>query len=319
MGALQRHSFLRAVFILGSLALLVGCAFAGGRRFSGPLRATRANLPTSLFEQKVGAVFDALQHTFAATRGNGARSGGYDLESNRTIPESLLEEGGLEPERDLEGDGERELIAVPPPRQFDAAGTVIYLHGIHGRPENGCPWMREGAATIGWLICPRGNSFEPSGKASWLGPLSDELAVVRDAEEAAQVRGADASKPPVIVGFSQGAYLTMKLVHARRGRYSGLVLIGADVAPTVEALRDVGVSRIVLGAGQADATYRPLKHTFKALLDEGFEAQWLDLGNVGHTYVGQDPAALSAAIAWAGGARTPTPDATPDARPIPRS
>src|SRR5215207_6529888 len=32
-----------------------------------------------------------------------------------------------------------------------AKPTVVYLHGIHGRAENGCPWMRAGD---GWLVCP---------------------------------------------------------------------------------------------------------------------------------------------------------------------
>lgn len=305
------RSVLRALLIVASLALLVVCAFGFGRLLSGRIHATRASVPT---------VFDGLRHTFRAARSEQARAISYELETNRTIPGSLLEEGNLVPERDLEGDGERELVAIPPTRQLDAAGTVIYLHGIHQRPESGCRAMREGAATIGWLICPRGNSLEPSGNASWLGPLSDELAVVHDAEIAAQVRGADASKPPVLIGFSQGAYLTMKLVHARRGHYAGLVLIGADVAPTVEELRDVGVSRVVLGAGREDPTYGPLRQAANALLDKGFEVKFLDLGDVGHTFVGANLAALSAAIAWVGGAPSPTTsDGAPTLRVIPRS
>src|SRR5690606_12223222 len=44
-----------------------------------------------------------------------------------------------------------DVLAYPP---ADATRPiVVYLHGVHGRAENGCPWMRAGTRD-GWLLCP---------------------------------------------------------------------------------------------------------------------------------------------------------------------
>lgn len=200
----------------------------------------------------------------------------------------------------LEAEG-ASMIAFPPRSKEQKAITVVYLHGIHGLPQNGCPWLREGASEVGWLVCPAANSPLPNGTFSWGGPLADQAAVVARAERAAQSAGADANSANVLVGFSQGSYLAVDLVSHRVGRYRGLVLVAAEVEPSAAVLRDAGVTRIVLAAGQLDGSYVPLRRTAERLRREGVDVRFVDLGAIGHTYQTTETAALASAIAWAGG------------------
>lgn len=189
-----------------------------------------------------------------------------------------------------------DLLAYPP--RTGATMTVVYLHGVHGRAKNGCPWLRNGASELGWLVCPEANVTLADGSSSWGGSMDAQLAVVARAKAAAKAQGA--SDETVLVGFSQGAYLALDLVRAKKMRAKALVLLGADVAPTAAELRAAGVSRIVLGAGSNDGSFATLTRSAQRLEHEGFEVRLVDLGPVGHTYAGEDPSVLSDAIAWAG-------------------
>ena len=198
----------------------------------------------------------------------------------------------------------RGLLAYPP--SASAASdplTVVYLHGVHGRAENGCPWFRGGASELGWLVCPEGVAHEASGAASWGGDVFAQGAVVTHALRAARERGAS-SEPGVAVGFSQGGYVALDLVKTRQARFRGLVLIAAPEAhPSARKLRDAGVERVALAAGSEDAAYAPLVEDAKRLQREGMDARFFDLGRVGHTYAAEETETLREAIAWAGGIR----------------
>lgn len=191
-----------------------------------------------------------------------------------------------------------DLLAFAPLPSARAPATVVYLHGIHGRAKNGCPWMRAGATEVGWLVCPQANVKLPDGAASWGGTAREKAIVIDRAKAAAKAQGA--TDDVVLVGFSQGAYVAWDLVRAGETRAKALVLLAADVAPTAAELRAAGVSRIVLGAGNNDATFGALARAARRLEAEGFDVRLVDLGHVGHSYVGEDPSVLSDAIAWAG-------------------
>ena len=202
-------------------------------------------------------------------------------------------------------DAQGSILAFPPLPGATKPLTVVYLHGIHGRAENGCPWLHEGASEIGWLVCPSGNEHLANDTYSWGGSVADQRAVVARAERAAQAEGADAASANVIVGFSQGAYVALDLVHARLGHYRGLALIGADVEPSKAALDSAGVTRIVLAAGALDASFGPLQRAAARLRREGVDVRFVDLGRIGHSYATTDKEALRDAIAWLGRSRSP--------------
>lgn len=178
--------------------------------------------------------------------------------------------------------------------------TVVYLHGIHGLPANGCPWLRDGASELGWLVCPEANERLSNGTFSWGGTVGSQREVVARAERAAQAQGADPLAANVLVGFSQGAYVALDLVHAHLGRYRGLVLIGADVTPSRKLLQEGGVSRIVLAAGDLDGASAPMKRAAEQLRREGIDVRFVSLGRIGHSYATPEKDALRDAIVWAG-------------------
>ncbi|MCW5832604.1 MAG: hypothetical protein KIS78_09365 [Labilithrix sp.] len=202
----------------------------------------------------------------------------------------------------LDAEG-RKLLAYPPSAEAAARPmTVVYLHGIHGRAENGCPWFRGGASELGWLVCPEAVHREPSGTASWGADVLEQSAVVARALRAAEAKGASA-EPGVAVGFSQGGYVALDLVKTQRARFRGLVLIAAPAHPSAAKLREAGVVRVALASGSRDAAYAPLVEDAARLQREGIETRFYDLGAVGHTYAAEDATTLREAIAWAGGIR----------------
>lgn len=173
------------------------------------------------------------------------------------------------------------------------APAVVYLHGIHGRAENGCPWMRSGSPRTGWLLCPEPDVKDGPGW-SWTGRAGDDARVVESALGATRSRA-----PAIAVGFSQGAYVALDLASADRARFRALVLVGADVDPDARMLAARGVRRIVLGATRTEPWRAALERRAAILRRDGLAARFVDLGRVGHTYVGDDPDVLRDAIAWA--------------------
>ncbi len=187
-----------------------------------------------------------------------------------------------------------DVLAYPPERNASPdAPIVVYLHGVHGRAENGCPWMRSGTAATGWVVCPEPRVKDGPGW-SWTGSVNDDAPIVASA-----IRATRSSAPRVAVGFSQGAYVALDLIRTRTEIFRGVVLLGADVSPTAAALRSAGVRRVVLGASKHEPWHAALERSAARLRSEGIEARFVSLGNVGHTYVGDDPGVLRDAIAWA--------------------
>lgn len=194
------------------------------------------------------------------------------------------------------------LLAYAPAKSASQEpSTVVYLHGVRGLAERGCPHMRNGASAVGWLVCPEAIEKDEAGTYSWGADVFEQSAVVASALKAARAQGASA-KPGVAVGFSQGGFVAIDLVTARLAKFRGLVILGADVHPNPKTLKAAGVVRIALGAGKADATYASLQGETSRLASEGIDARFFDLGDVGHTYAAENTQALRTAIAWAGGA-----------------
>lgn len=179
--------------------------------------------------------------------------------------------------------------------------TVVYLHGIHGKASNGCPYMKEGANEVGWLVCPRADVRKDDGTATWSLDVRANGAVVNGALASAQAKGASPA-PGVAVGFSQGGYVTLDLVKSGQSHFRGLVLIAAPEAhPSAAKLHEMGVERVVLAAGRRDAAYVPLFEDAQRLKKEGMDVKFVDLGDVGHTYAATNTDGLRDAIVWAGG------------------
>jgi predicted esterase len=195
-----------------------------------------------------------------------------------------------------------DVMAFPPATKAETRPlSVIYLHGARGRAENGCPWFRAGASEQGWLVCPEAVEQQPDGSWSWGADVFKQAPIVEGALRAARASGAS-SEPGIAVGFSQGSYVALDLVKARLAKFRGLVLLGAELHPNAQTLKDAGVVRIALGAGQLDhVAHASLASEAKRLANEGIETRFFDLGRVGHTYAVEDTTILNDAIAFAAG------------------
>ena len=177
--------------------------------------------------------------------------------------------------------------------------AVVYLHGRHAKVENGCPWMRPGASTIGLLACPAGGEEDVGETHSWGADVMEQAHIVNDAIGTLHAKGAS-NEPGVAVGFSQGSFVANDLLKSRLVKFRGLVLLGADVHPDAKNLKERGVERVVLGAGRKDATFATLQLEAERLSAEGIETKFVDLGDIGHSYMTPDKDLLRDAIAWAG-------------------
>jgi len=197
-----------------------------------------------------------------------------------------------------------DVMAFPPVRAQQAESkplSVIYLHGARGRAVNGCPWFRGGASELGWLVCPEAIEQQPDGSWSWGADVFKQAPIVEGALRAARANGAS-SEPGIAVGFSQGSYVALDLVRAHLASFRGLVLLGAELHPNAQRLKDAGIVRVSLGAGQMDhLAYASLRDEAIRLSSEGVETRFFDLGRVGHTYAVEDTSVLDDAIAFAAG------------------
>ena len=182
--------------------------------------------------------------------------------------------------------------------------VTVYLHGICGVPEHGCPQFREGVSDRSWLLCPSAPVRCEGGGSAW-GPRgsSNADAVRALVAEAARLApgGVDRARPGVLIGFSQGAYVAERMLRSAegRGRWRGVVFIGGFIRSTRAQLEGQGVRRVVLAAGRNDMTRATLEETARRLQNEGFPARFVDLGAVGHTYVpARNVAGWRDALAW---------------------
>lgn len=198
--------------------------------------------------------------------------------------------------------GRLPIFAYRPTATDAPKPLTIYLHGICGRPENGCPFFKDGVTDASWLVCPSAPTPCPEGGASWSSPTPRVVETIRRAEEdaVANAPGAiDTERPRVLIGFSQGGYRVPDLLRAEPGRYRSVLVLAADAKLTKAALEAAGVQKLALGAGRYDQTFRPLRARAEALAREGFPVRFVDLGKVGHTYVPEEgSSAMRGALAW---------------------
>jgi predicted esterase len=191
-------------------------------------------------------------------------------------------------------------IARAPLRTDAPRPPVVYLHGMWASPEDSCSFFEKAAEPHGALVCPRGNA--PLGAGfMWSGGyrnIRPRLDAALDAAEALAPGALDRSQGGTLVGFSNGAFVAVQVALAEPGRWSGLVLMSADVALDANQLRGAGVKRVVLAAGDWDGTRGSLQASAQRLKASGLDARYLSLGPVGHSFARDMDARMLEAISW---------------------
>lgn len=210
--------------------------------------------------------------------------------------------------------GAVKTFAYPPRDTSAPRPAVVYLHGRCGAATNGCPHFEPGVAGFGWLVCPPATQRCADGGVSWSGSTSQKQAIVDAAigAVAASFPGSvDVAAPSVVIGFSQGAYVAVDIVRERPGKYMGMLLIGAEITTTAEALSAAGVKRVVLAAGVYDGARPAMEAEARKLTADGFAARFVSLGTVGHTYVPDREGVLQSSLEWLEGTAAAPEDESP--------
>lgn len=189
-------------------------------------------------------------------------------------------------------------VIIPHARASAADAVVVYMHGICGRPEHGCPVFRA-SSHARMLVCPEAPGVCGGGR-SWTDPMATVKVIERARASSLVTAGIGSSdRPLVIAAFSQGGYALKSALPLMRGKVKSALIIGADVSFTVDELHALGIERLALGAGRYDMTYPGLRKTYERLLKAGFPVRFVDLGNVGHTYYAKDDSPIVGdAVAW---------------------
>jgi predicted esterase len=179
--------------------------------------------------------------------------------------------------------------------------VIVMLHGMCDTPENECNAFHPAATSEGFLLCPRANGACGNGGAIWRGSPESKRALVDDSLNALSTEfGSTAvtDHDATLVGFSQGAYLAVDMVKRSKGPWSSLILIGASIDIDVRSLREAGIRRVLLAAGDYDGAKPAMQRATASLVQAGFDAKFSSLGPVGHQFAFDMNAWMKDALVW---------------------
>jgi predicted esterase len=200
------------------------------------------------------------------------------------------------------GTEERPAIVYAPALEADDKKPVItMLHGMCDTPENECERFHPAATNAGFLLCPRANGACGNGGAIWRGSPESKRALVDDSLSALSTEfgsSATTDHDGTLIGFSQGAYLAVDMIKRSKGPWSSMILIGASIDIDARSLREAGIRRVLLAAGDYDGARPSMQHATAALVQAGFDAKFTSLGPVGHQFAFDMNAWMKDALAW---------------------
>jgi hypothetical protein len=210
-------------------------------------------------------------------------------------------------------DGARNVYYVVP-RKPGRARLLANLHGVCNPPGYACGFWVSAAASIGFLVCPTGNSkcgASAFGSPTWTEPVAK---MDEDLERAIAV--VDAKYPgevsrdgAVLTGFSLGAYAAAQIARSHPGRWSYLILTEANVELDAAQLRTAGVRAVAMLAGERGAMIAGEKRTIQKLERQGFPARFWTMKDAGHHYSADIDTLMAEALAFVTSVTPVTPDA----------
>jgi predicted esterase len=197
-----------------------------------------------------------------------------------------------------EADGKHSVVVHPPEHRGAPQPVTVMLHGMCDEPQNECPWFDAPATPGGWLLCPRANRSCQGGGSTWSSDAGRTVESSIGLVEHDYPGTVDAAHGRTVVGFSLGGSRALSLAEAGNGKYRYVIVIAAKVYPSADKLRQAGVERIVLAAGDYDMTHAHLVAQAKRLARQGFPVAFMSMGKVGHTFPRDLPERMTRAFAW---------------------
>jgi hypothetical protein len=154
------------------------------------------------------------------------------------------------------GEGDTEIVIMPPLGAVAPSRLVIGVHGAGDRPDWACGGWRLGSQVSAFIACPRGTKIGPMTFA-WSSSSAIEAGVERALAVARARFGPylDAG-PLVFAGFSQGATLAEPVLRRQAARFP-IAILAEGGYQTVQSpafaksYRDAGGRRVVLVCGTA--------------------------------------------------------------------
>jgi len=241
----------------------------------------------------------------AAAPASGSNFGSSPVEVAPVVPAPPSEPFTLLDDRD------RAIEVYPPVTKQPRAPIVVFLHATCMQPSPVCDRFGSAGRDPGWLVCPSGNST-CYGEPDWHGPGPEKAAFLERAlaKVEAQIPSFLDERPGVLVGWSRGAFAARDILEASltdaksaplAKRFRGLVLLAAHVTPKLSTLTKVGITRVVMAAGDQDGARPTMVAAVDTLRAGGLEVRYVSLGNIGHAWPKDFETRMREPIAWAAG------------------
>jgi predicted esterase len=208
----------------------------------------------------------------------------------------------------------KEIAVYKPSSSKKAKPMVMMLHGMCGMPTRTCSYIDKAGTKHGWLVCPKAQAQCPSGGGSiWFGDTKHTTKTIDETLSVLQTTYPHQidNNHSILVGFSQGAYVASLEAMSGKHSWKGVILLASSVNLSPTKLREAGIQRVLLAAGDLDQTARSMKTTTRYLQKNGIEATYWSLGNIGHTFPKNFNAWLSRAIEWADTGKTTAQEPKP--------
>jgi predicted esterase len=191
-------------------------------------------------------------------------------------------------------------VAYAPADASAPRPPIVYLHGMWASPEDSCGCFERASTAFGFLVCPRGNAPLGDGRM-WAGTYATVAPSIRNALRAAEALAPgklDRSGSGTLVGYSNGAYFAVEVARSEPGKWTGLVLLSMRLEFDAPGLRNAGIRRIVLAAGDHDGARASMQGLAKSTDAAGLPTRFMSLGAGGHEFPSDIEARMCAAIAW---------------------
>ncbi len=198
--------------------------------------------------------------------------------------------------------GKRTVYFVAP-HEKGRQRLMAMLHGVCNPPGYACGLWSETAKDLGFLVCPTGDGS--CGPSMYNAPTWNESDPKIDEDLERAIATVDAQFPnelarddAVLLGFSRGAYVSVKIAAAHPGRWPYLVLIEANVNVTAAKLRASGVRAVALIAGELGSQLAGERKTTESLIKDGYPAKLWVMPKAGHHYSSDIDSIMHDAVTW---------------------
>jgi predicted esterase len=197
-------------------------------------------------------------------------------------------------------------VQVPPIDRATAKPMFVAVHGQCEDAGDTCAHWAKPIGDRGFLVCPRGNVTCPSGGATWGWPhREDHVFLGIEAARLAHPGEIDV-RATTLIGFSLGAPVALEVASHRLSGFKALVLVASlTIEPDAKTLRDAGIERVVLAAGDFDMSMPHIRVLEKRLRHDGMPTRFVSLGKVGHLLPPDLGARMTDALAWVQGEGPP--------------